>query len=232
MRRALHAVLLAGCALVCPRLAAAQSPDTVTDERVWFTLQLQEPGSPDSPWRWTFETVVRSRSGVSELDVVTLRPTVIYAFDRHSSIGGGYAYSTNFPPGGGTTIEQRAYGQYIFTNGLAGGIVAYRARMEARFIEGNSDTVGRLRQQARYTRPISRGSRFAWSAYDELLLHLNETTRSVAGVDQNRIYGGVQVTMPPRVRAEAGYLNQFYPGHRGVADRMNHILSAVLTVNF
>jgi len=75
VRRALRALLLAGCVCAWPDPAAAQ--DTITDERVWFTLNLQERGSPDSPWRWTFETILRSRDGVDDLDTMSLRPTVI-----------------------------------------------------------------------------------------------------------------------------------------------------------
>ena len=230
MRRALPALLLAGCVCVAARPAAAQ--DTLTDERVWFTLSLQERGSPDSPWRWSFETIVRSREGVSELDVFSVRPNVFYAFNRRSSVGAGYAFSPTFPSSGGMTAEHRAYGQYSFTSGLAGGTVTYRIRMEARFIEGNSGMLLRLRNQARYARPLYEGSRVAWMIYDELFVHLNNTTRSPRSVDQNRIFAGAQVAAWSSGRIEAGYLNQFSPGHRGAADRMNHVLSTALTISF
>lgn len=204
----------------------------MTDERVWFTLNLQERGSPDSPWRWTFETIVRSRDGVSEVDTLSLRPTVIYHLDKHSSVGGGYAFAPMFPASGGVLIEQRAYGQYIFTGGLAGGTFTYRMRMEARFIEANDGTLMRFRNQARYMRPVHRGSKVAWIGYDELSLHLNDTRLRPQGVDQNRIFGGLQIAAWPSGRVEAGYLNQFLPGLRGTADRMNHVLSAVLAISF
>ena len=230
MRRALLALLLAGC--VCAWPAAAGAQDTITDERVWFTLSLQERGSPDSPWRWTFETIVRSRDGVNELDTLSLRPTVIYSLDKHSSVGGGYAFVPMFPSTGGVIVEQRAYGQYGFTGGLAGGTFTYRMRMEARFIEGNDGTLMRLRNQARYTRPFHRGGKVAWIAYDELLVHLNDTRLRAEGVDHNRLFGGLQIAVRPSLRVDAGYLNQFLPGHRGAANRMNHILSAVLAISF
>ena len=230
MRRALQALLLAGCVCAWPDVAAAQ--DTITDERVWFTLNLQERGTPDSPWRWTFETFVRSRDGVNELDTVSLRPTVIYSLDKHSSVGGGYAFAPTFPPTGGAITEQRAYGQYGFTSALAGGTFTYRMRIEARFIEANDGTLMRLRNQARYMRPFHPGSKVAWIAYDELFLHLNDTRFRPKGVDHNRIFGGLQFAAWPSGRVEAGYLNQFLPGHRGTADRMNHILSTVLAISF
>ena len=230
MRRAVQALLLAGCVCAWPVAAAAQ--DTITDERVWFTLSLQERASPDSPWRWTFETVFRSRDGVDDLDVLVVRPTIIYTLDSHSSVGGGYAFAPSFPSAGGVTVEQRAYGQYGFTSGLAGGTFSCRIRLEARFIEGNDGTLMRLRNQARYTHAIHRGSRLSWMAYDELSLHLNDTRLRAQGIDQNRLFGGLQIAAWPAGRVEAGYLNQFLPGLRGTADRMNHVLSTVLAISF
>jgi hypothetical protein len=213
-----------------PDPAAAQ--DTITDERVWFTLALQERGSPDSPWRWTFETIARSRDRVNDLDTFSVRGTLIYVLDKHSSVGGGYAFAPMFPPTGGAIVEQRAYGQYIFTTGLAGGTLTCRTRLEARFIEGNDATLMRSRNQARYTRPVHRGSKVSWMAYDELFLHLNDTLARQQGVDHNRVFGGLQIAAWPSGRVEAGYLNQFLPGHRGAADRMNHVLSTVLAISF
>jgi hypothetical protein len=230
VRWALQALLLAGCVCAWPATAAAQ--ETSTDERVWFTLSLQDRGSPDSPWRWTFETILRSRDGVDDLDVLSLRPTITYTLNKHSSVGGGYAFAPAFPPIGGTTVEHRAYGLYGFSTGLAGGTFTYRMRMEARFIEANDGTLMRFRNQARYTHPFHRGSRVAWIAYDELSVHLNDTRLRPQGVDQNRIFGGLQIAAWPAGRVEAGYLNQFLPGHRITVDRMNHVLSTVLAISF
>ena len=228
MRRALG--LLVFAVGVCAWPAQASAQDTVTDERVWFTLNLQERGSADSPWRWTFETILRSREGVSELDVFSLRPTVIYAFNPHVSVAGGYAFAPTFPTSGGTTVEHRPSAQFSFTSGLGGGSVTLRTRMDFRFIEGNSGMLMRFRQQARYARPITK--RVSWTVYDELFVHVNNTTRSPRSIDQNRVFGGVQVAAWSSGRIEAGYLNQFSPGHRGAADRMNHVLSTALTISF
>ena len=136
------------------------------------------------------------------------------------------------PNGHGTIVEHRPYGQYIFTSGAAGGTFTYRMRMEARFVEGNSGTSMRLRNLARYAHPLHTGSKVSWMAYDELLLHLNDTRLRPQGVDQNRVFGGLQIAAWAAGRVEAGYLNQFLPGHRGTADRMNHILSTALAISF
>lgn len=205
---------------------------TVTDERVWFTLTMQEPGNAGSPWRWTIETYFRSRNGVDEIDSMALRPTLIYAVRPHFSVGGGYAYVPFFATTGLTFMEHRVYGQIGWTTAIAGGTLALRTRIETRFVEANSGPQGRFRQQVRFTHRFRKGSRFSWSAYDELFVHTNSTTRAARGVDSNRMYGGVQIAMPLSLSVDLGYLNQFSPGHRGQSDRMYHILSTGLTASF
>jgi hypothetical protein len=161
-----------------------------------------------------------------------LRPTLIYAVTPHFSVGGGYAFVPLYAVTGGTFIENRFYGQVGWTTAAAGGTLAFRTRMETRFVESNSGPAGRFRQQVRYTHVFRKGSRMSWSAYDELFVHTNTTTRAARGVDSNRIYGGVAIAMPHALRAELGYLHQFSPGHRGSPDRRYHILSSALTVSF
>ena len=215
--------------LMCPAAAAAQ---TVTDERLWFVLTLQEQGSDATPWRWSGDMIVRGRDGASDLDTFSVRGTLIYAFNRHSSVGGGYTLAATYPVSGGTTIEHRWFGQYVVSGRPGGTSLSYRARLEARFIEGNSGEVTRLRNQIRASRPIRSGSRLSLVASDELFVHLNDTTRNARGVDQNRAFAGLGVAVGSGGRVEVGYLNQFSPGHRGAADRMNHILSTALVWGF
>ena len=227
MRRLLASALLA--LAVWPVAAGAQ---TVTDERLWFVLTLQERGSDTSPWRWSGDVILRGRDGASDLETFSVRPTIIYAFDDHSSVGGGYVFAATFPASGGTTTEHRAFGQYVWAGRPGGTSVSYRARLEARFLEDNSAPVARLRNQLRVSRPIRTGSRLAVVASDELFLHLNNTTRTARGVDQNRAFAGIALSVGQAGRVEAGYLNQFSPGHRGAADRMNHILSTAFNWSF
>ena len=205
---------------------------TVTDERAWFTLTMQEPGNAGSPWRWTVETYFRSRNGVDEMDSMGLRPTLTYAVTPHWSVGGGYAYVPLFSTTGGTLLENRGFGQISWSKTVAGGTLALRSRIEARFVESNSGAAGRFRQQVRITHAFRKGSRLSWSAYDEILVHTNSTTRAARGLDSNRLYGGVQIAMPLSLRVDMGYLNQFIAGQNGAPDRMNHILSSGLTASF
>lgn len=212
---------------------ASASAQTATDNRVWFVMPMQgRIGSSTSPWRWIFETILRSREGLDELDTSTLRPYVTFDVTPRISVGGGYAWATLYPASGGTTTENRIFGQFNWNLAVSGGTLGLRTRIEGRFVENNSGPAGRVRQQVRFSRPIKRGHRLAIVGYDELLVHLNETSRADDGIEQNRIFVGVSDALTKRLRLEIGYLNQFYPSHRGAAERMNHVLSTVLGIAF
>ena len=51
------------------------------------------------------------------------------------------------------------------------------------------------------------------------------------GIDNNRAFAGINATVSPHVRVEAGYLNQFIPGH-GKVDRRYHVLSMSTQLSF
>ena len=218
--------------VVCLGFARDAAAQTVTDERVWFTLTLQQRPRPESHWRLATDVVFRSRDGLSALDLMNIRPTILYAIGSHSTVGGGYAFVPSFPATGATSIEHRWFGQYGWTGAAAGGTFSYRVRLEARFIEGNSGELTRLRQQLRFTHAVRPESRLSVSVFDEFFFHLNDTTRSPKGFDHNRLFGGLSFTWNSTARLDAGYLNSYTPGHRGAADRMYHVLSSTLVVSF
>jgi hypothetical protein len=216
--------------LAYPGRAAAQT--TITDERVWFTFILQGPiGADTSKWRLSLESFFRSRNGVDELDSAAVRPILLYTLNKHHSVGGGYALAPSFPITGGTTIEHRWFEQYQWTQGMFGGTLTARTRLEQRFIENNSGVDHRFREAVRYSHPIVKGGRTYLTGYDELFVHLNDTTRSKQGVDQNRAFAGAGENFNKTWRVEVGYLNQFIPGHL-LPDRMNHVLSGTLMISY
>jgi len=206
---------------------------TVTDERVWFSLPVQgHIGSDDSPWRWSMELILRSRDGLDDLDTATVRPSLIYNFSPRASVGGGYANTTARPAVGPNLTEHRVFGQFTWNQPGAFGTLSLRTRLEDRFIETNDGPIGRLRQQVRFSRPVHKGGRLAIVGADEILFHLNDTSRLAKGVEQNRAFAGISHALTPSMRIDIGYLNQYYPGHRGVNSRMFHILSTTLGMSF
>src|SRR5262245_25686127 len=190
--------LILTCLVILLTLIRPASAQTITDGRAWLTLSLQGLVSPESRWRWSFDGIARSREGVTELDTATFRPMLVYNADAHSSFGGGYAHVSTYPVTGGVTTEHRVFGIYTWTGPAPGGTLSMRVRVEDRMIEANSGMLWRARPQARFTHPVHPGSRVAIVGSDELSVHLNTTTRSPRGIDQNRAFGGIQTTWSPK----------------------------------
>lgn len=230
MRR-LRLLLLPLVVLLVP--ATTLHAQTVTDERVWFLLPVQgHIGSDESPWRWSMELILRSRDGLGELDSATVRPSVIYNLSSRASVGGGYANATAFPATGDALTEHRWFGNFTWTQPTALGSFSSRTRLESRHIETNDGALGRLRQQVRFSRPIHKGGRLAIVGGDEIMFHLNDTSRIAKGLEQNRVFAGISHALSPTTRLEAGYLNQYFPGHRGNSSRMNHVLATTVGLSF
>lgn len=223
--------ILAALLCVCG-VATVAHAQTITDERVWFVLNAQGRMAPQSPWHWSGETVLRSRDGVQTFDLLAFRPTILKDLSKRSAVGGGYLWSGTYPDGGGVSVEHRAFEQYSFSGAHGAAAIGLRTRLEQRWLEGNDRLAWRLRQQLRIAHPLHAGSQTSLVASDELFLHLNDSAHARRGVDQNRIFGGVSQAFGHGMRFEIGYLNHLSPGHAGSHTKMNHVLSASLTIAF
>ena len=221
-------IVSAGAGVFTPAPAVAQ---ITTDERVWTNLSLQERQGTESPWRWSAEFSLRTRQGVEEVDVFVMRGLMGYDLTDRSSASVGFGLIPSFPTTGGTLLEKRLFEQYLWSGHSLGGSLALRTRFEQRWAEANSGLVWRLRQQVRYTRPMAPGSRYFLIGSEEILVHANETSRYVQGLEQNRAFGGIARTISERVRIEIGYLNQFSRSMSG-PNRLNHILWMVTVAAF
>ena len=212
--------------LTAPSPASSQ---TLVDERLWIGWSVQERSGTDSPWRWAIESQLRTRNGVDDLDVVTIRPFVGFDLSRRSSIWLGYTAAATFLPTAGVRQEHRVVEQYTWAGPALGGNLQSRFRLEERFIEGDTATGWRAREAVRYSHPFVSGGRTSWVVWNELLVHLRTTTLTRSGLDQNRAFAGVSQSVGTSLRIEAGYLNQSIRS-LSPPSRMNHILSVGLTL--
>ena len=209
---------------------APVSAQTIEDGRTWWNVTLQERAATASPWRWYVEVQGRMRDGVDALDQLLVRPAMAYDLTSRSSVWIGYGYTPGFPTSGDVLTENRAWQQYLWNRPFARAQLASRSRVEERAIEGNGGLAWRFRQQVRLTRVLQPG-RISAILWDEIFFHVNSTRRTATGLDQNRIFGGVGVTVNPATRVEIGYMNQ-YINSFNAPDRSHHILSGVLNVTF
>src|SRR5262245_54894772 len=69
--------------------AAAQ---TDSELRVWTAVSVRGQVSADSPWRWTADSLVRTRGGAGSIDFLGEWVSVSRDLTRRSSVGVGYIY--------------------------------------------------------------------------------------------------------------------------------------------
>lgn len=232
--RRFFATLVGLLAATSPHPAAAQ---TITDERVWANITFQERAGTKSPWRWYMEVQGRTRDGVGEFDQFIARPAVGYDLTSRSSVWAGYGYTPSYLASGtaqtgDVLTENRAWQQYLWAGPGLGSALQWRTRVEERAIEGNDRLAWRFRQFWRLTRQLHPGlGGLTFVAWDEVFVHLNDTTRTTSGFDQNRVFAGLGVGAWQGARLEVGYVNQAVHVAGG-SDRRNHILLAFLNATY
>jgi hypothetical protein len=96
-------------------------------------------------------------------------------------------------------------------------------------MEGNDAVAWRFRQFARLAKTVSNRAGFALIAWNEIFVHMNDTTRTAQGFDQNRVFGGVGLGVARNTRLEVGYVNQAIQGN---PDRMNHVLLVFVNATY
>ena len=213
-------------------LIAACTPvfsETDHDGRTWFNLTAQGRLGP-SRWRWYFDVQERNRNSGGDADQFVVRPAIGYSLTENSTVWAGYAYTANFNTTGGVLDENRIFEQYLWSRPAGRGNLSARTRMEQRYFENTEKVTWRLREQVRFVRPLERQPWLAPIVWEEILFHLNSTSRAQHGLDQNRVFAGVGLNVSPKARIEVGYMNQF--SHSTGLNRMNHILSTVVSLSF
>lgn len=213
-------------------LPAPTGAETITDGRVWWNVTAQERAGTASPWRWYMEVQGRWRDGTSDFDQLILRPAVAYDLTDRSSLWAGYGYTPGYPAGGGVFTENRAWQQYLWNGPALGGVAQFRTRVEQRSIEDNDALAWRLRQFARITKPIAEPAGLALVVWEELFVHVNDTRRTPQGIDQNRLFAGLGMTVMPGARLEVGYVHQAIRGGPGAPNRQHHVLLGFLNLTY
>ena len=220
------------CALALAVFAASAAADTITDGRAWFNITAQERAGTESPWRWYGEVQWRYRDGFSDVDQFIVRPAVAYDLTNRSSVWLGYAYVGTYPAAGGVVDENRAWQQYMWNGPALGGVIQSRTRLEQRSIEGNDHLSWRARTFARYQKTVAGPADLAVIVWDEVFVHMNDTRLTAQGLDQNRVFAGVGLTVARGARLEVGYLNQAVRIGRGAPNRMNHAVLSFLNLTY
>jgi hypothetical protein len=206
-------------------VAEQSAAQTGNEPRVWLVISVRSRPASDSSWRWTADSLVRTRNGASTMDFVGEWLSMTRDVTRRSSLGVSYAYGAAFPDGG-RVGEHRLAQHYGWSAGSAWNI-ALRTRLEERFIQHQSSTQVQASQFVRASWPLGARGTLRGVSSDEIFLRLNATARGSRGLDSNRVFVGLQKKLTPRNAVEAGYLNVYARGTSGRGQR-SHVVSITL----
>lgn len=211
-------------------LPVAQA-ETEEDGRGWLSLYMQGKLFATDAY-WSMDTHLRWRDEGQHFDQLILRPALFYKLNPQTSVWVGYDSIMTHPAGGSAFRENRVWQQLQHQfDEVAGFTFTSRSRLEQRKREDFSDQSYRLRQMLRVTRPSGWHPGLSWLVYDELFINLNQTDWGVQrGIDQNRLFVGVNWTLSHVANVDVGYLNQYINTRH--ADRENHVWMTTLRFNF
>jgi hypothetical protein len=212
-RRSLPRRAVAGAraplAAVALGFALWTAPASAADDfQPWYAAVISGPVAKDSKLLVSLDMHVRFREDGSELDSTLFRPSVGWRVGPKLDLWLGYV-DVRVRRAGRDLREERLWQQANFPLGdWFGGRVVARTRLEQRFRDG-SDAGWRLRQQVRYSRAFAADKRWSLIVWDELFVNFDATDFGQrSGFDQNRAFVGAGFQPHPRLRIEAGYMNQ------------------------
>lgn len=208
-----------------------QSPAVEEDAGGWVAAFATKP--INERWIAYAEGQLRYGDDISRLSQTLWRPAIGYRLSPELSLWGGYAYVTTARAGAEDTQEHRVFQQVLWNVGeVFGAKVTSRTRLEQRWVDPGDDTGWRFREFVRLEKPLQSQAGLDAVGYLEGFFHLNDTDWGAeSGLDQTRLFAGLGHDIASGLRLEGGYLNQYINSPRG-SDRMNHILSLNLFLNF
>jgi len=209
-------------------------PNTKEDFRMWTPVFLTV-NLPAQFLAW-IEIQPRFSDDVSNIDQLLLRPALGYQLTSNLSIWQGYAWISNFnqphaPPQSPFFEENRSWQQVLYKQKFSGFKFLSRTRLEERWIEHADGTAVRFRQMWRADFPIPPAPEWAFVAYDEIMVNFT-TVGSIkgkgpgGGIDQNRLFVGINRTFTQHLNMDIGYQNQMINSRQfhGNANLINHML--------
>ncbi|MFP1131631.1 DUF2490 domain-containing protein [Asticcacaulis sp. W401b] len=212
-----------GCLL--PFGAQAASEDTAVWGGLHSQFKLNDRVSA------TVEVQKRFNNDASRLGQYLIRPSVSYAFSPTTRGSLGYAFVQTNPPGPAKTDEHRLWQQLTYRVAAfeGGAVLNGRTRLEQRQIDGRDDMGWRLRQQIRFSKPLTQ--KVTGVVWSEAFWAANTTDWGQReGLERWRNSVGVSVPLTSRLTLEPGYIHQWV--RRPREDAVDHIVSLSLTAQF
>jgi hypothetical protein len=217
--------------LASASMAAGQDlPSIVDDQEAQLWIQFNGQAPIARTWSLLFEGQPRWNQDVTHFDQAVLRTGVIKRLTPSIQLSAAYALVPRNTVLG-TLWEQQSYEQVLLTLPRLGKWVPQlRLREDQRYLSQWADTSHRLRESLRFVRPL-RTHEWTFVVYEEAFVNLDDTARGPSrGLDQLRLYSGLQHPITRDLAVEVGYMCQemFHLGAR--PHRRNH--NAVVQFQF
>jgi len=217
------------CSLLCVAAVLLVSEARADNKQAWSAIAINGPLEENSKLLLWFDGHARFQNDASELGVTIVRPGIGWQVTDKLKLWLGYAWVTGRRDGPDVK-EERIWQQatypvaQIFGGGLSG-----RTRLEQRTRDGASDTGWRLRQSWRWSRPVE-GTQLSLIIANETFVGLSDTDWGQRdGYDQNRAFLGLGWQATPKIRVDAGYLNNHIDGG-STGNRSNHVIVLGLSI--
>ena len=202
------------------------------DLGLWAPVYLKIPVTEKV--KVNFEVNPRIQENVTHINQLLIRPSIGYQLNEHWSIWQGYAWVTNYIPS--FVSEQRIWEQILYereSKRFSRFSFSNRLRLEERFIQNINGVPVRIRNMLRVQYVLDKNKRWSAVLYDEPFINLSSHYGGPqTGIDQNRLFLGLNHKLNQHISAEGGYLMQYLNLHSPNRGRINHniLLSLYFTL--
>lgn len=149
-----------------------------------------------------------------------------YKLNKNFSIWQGYAWSTTYIPT--FRREQRLYNDLVLESNYKKLKIENRVRFEERFLQDIEGLSLRSRYRLKGSYPLDKKGNWSAVLFDEIFFNCNShNSGPQAGLDQNRIYLGLNRKINEHFNIDGGY--QLQHSHKKGAD--NDILNHFILIN-
>ena len=226
---------------LCCFAYAVRSQDIKHNYQQWYTYFGNMKMSPH--WAIHFDAQARIRNGFSDKGQLLVRPGLQYIVNKKINLTLGYAYAPTYNDAKDRWFpEHRIFEQFIYRDQARHYDMHHRVRLEQRWV-GQKDVEGhittwkygnRFRYFNRTYLPIAlkpKTGSYYLALQNETFINLWGSNINTKVFDQNRFLIAPGYMPNPKLRLEAGYMNQFIQAANGDKS-MNHILHLSVLHNF
>jgi Protein of unknown function (DUF2490) len=195
-----------------------------------FTFPIHENvigGIQIDPENWDGETELGKRRALTDLQNSAL---LGYQVTKSLSLAQGYVWATVFGPK--VTTEHYLIQQALLQNEFPRIRLTQRIRLEERFLPDQSDAAVRARYLLRTAYLFGKHKDWSLVCWDDIFINLNSLSREVkSGLDQNRIFLGMNHQFNEKVLLEGGYMMQYLNRPAPQSKQINNGFGIFLYVN-